>query len=154
MIPVVDVFAGPGGLNEGFSSVEHLGRPVFDIVASFEMEQNAVETLVLRSAVRELSRGGCLPRPYQEFLAGSIAWRALIEEREMDKALRRARAHVHMMELGPSARKTAGGFIASALGGREDWVLIGGPPCQAYSLVGRSRRKHDPEFLKDKNHYL
>ena len=154
MIPVVDVFAGPGGLNEGFSSVEHLGRPVFDVVASFEMEKNAVETLALRSAIRELSRGGCLPRSYQEFLAGNIAWRALIEEREMDKALRRARAHVHMMELGPSVRETAAGFIASALGGREDWVLIGGPPCQAYSLVGRSRRKHDPEFLEDKKHFL
>lgn len=154
MIPVVDVFAGPGGLNEGFSSVEHLGEPVFDVVASFEMEKNAVETLALRSAVRELSRGGCLPRSYQEFLAGNIAWRALIEEREMDKALRRARTHVHMMEIGPSTRETAAGFIASALGGREDWVLIGGPPCQAYSLAGRYRRKHDPEFLEDRKHFL
>ena len=63
MIPVVDVFAGPGGLNEGFSSVEHLGRPVFDIVASFEMEQNAVETLVLRSAA--------FPAPTKNFSPGA-----------------------------------------------------------------------------------
>ena len=28
-----------------------------------------------------------------------------------------------------------------------EWVLIGGPPCQAYSIVGRSRRAHDKECL-------
>ena len=94
MIPVVDVFAGPGGLNEGFSSVERFGRPVFDVVASFEMEKNAVETLVLRSAVRELSKGGRLPRSYQEFLAGNIAWRMLIEEREMNNALQLSLIHI------------------------------------------------------------
>ena len=28
-------------------------------------------------------------------------------------------------------------------------IIIGGPPCQAYSLVGRSRRAHDPNLQKD-----
>lgn len=29
------------------------------------------------------------------------------------------------------------------------WVLAGGPPCQAYSTAGRSRRKHDPSYAGD-----
>ena len=38
--------------------------------------------------------------------------------------------------------------------GGGNCVLIGGPPCQAYSLVGRSRRKHDENFKNDKKHFL
>src|SRR6185312_10113464 len=46
--------------------------------------------------------------------------------------------------------------IEDALSGETDWVLIGGPPCQAYSVVGRSRsRSADPEkFEKDHRHFL
>ena len=31
--------------------------------------------------------------------------------------------------------------IAGAIGGQEDWVLVGGPPCQAYSVVGRVKNR-------------
>ena len=31
--------------------------------------------------------------------------------------------------------------ISEVLNGIKDWLLIGGPPCQAYSVVGRSRRQ-------------
>lgn len=43
------------------------------------------------------------------------------------------------------------GWIKTALNGSKEWVLIGGPPCQAYSLAGRSRmRPSDSEkFEKD-----
>src|SRR3546814_3093075 len=37
---------------------------------------------------------------------------------------------------------------------QETWVLIGGPPCQAYSLAGRSRRANDKDFHKDEKHFL
>ena len=33
-------------------------------------------------------------------------------------------------------------------------MLIGGPPCQAYSLAGRSRRANDKDFHKDEKHFL
>jgi DNA (cytosine-5)-methyltransferase 1 len=36
----------------------------------------------------------------------------------------------------------------------DDCVLIGGPPCQAYSLVGRARRTNDKEFEADEKHFL
>lgn len=40
-IPVIDLFAGPGGLGEGFSSIIHQGERSFDIKLSIEMDENA-----------------------------------------------------------------------------------------------------------------
>ena len=153
MIPVVDVFAGPGGLNEGFSSVMRGGEPVFRIAASFEKEPRAVETLMLRSAVRELSEGE-LPRDYRRLLQGDIDLPTLLSRHSFRSAWDKAGQHVHEVTLGEAARSDVEERIRRAVGAREDWVLIGGPPCQAYSLVGRSRRTHDPDFLADEKHFL
>src|SRR5450759_4808815 len=55
-IPIVDLFAGPGGLGEGFSSIDD-GK-AFKIIVSAEMETSAHETLRLRSFYRILRRKG------------------------------------------------------------------------------------------------
>lgn len=153
MIPVVDVFAGPGGLNEGFSSVERDGGAVFRIAASFEKDPMAVRTLTLRSAVRELSAAG-LPEQYCRMLQGDIDLRTLLSDEAFRDAWGRAERHVHEITLGEAARSDVEKRIKDALNGEKDWVLIGGPPCQAYSLVGRSRRAKDPKFLEDEKHFL
>lgn len=49
-IPVVDLFAGPGGLGEGFSSLDD----VFQILVSAEMDDSAHKTLQLRAFYRKL----------------------------------------------------------------------------------------------------
>ena len=53
---IVDLFAGPGGLAEGFSSVrtKNGARP-FRVVPSVEKEDSAFETLRLRSFVRQFN---------------------------------------------------------------------------------------------------
>ena len=51
-IPVIDLFAGPGGLGEGFSSFNE-GK-TFKILVSAEMEDSAFETLRFRAFYREL----------------------------------------------------------------------------------------------------
>ena len=43
--------------------------------------------------------------------------------------------------LGEISEETIDYRISDALGGVSKWILVGGPPCQAYSLVGRSRNQ-------------
>ena len=57
MFKVVDLFAGPGGLAEGFSSVrDENGKRLSEIALSVEKESSAFETLRLRSFVRQFDR--------------------------------------------------------------------------------------------------
>lgn len=154
MIPVVDVFAGPGGLNEGFSHVRSPdGNPVFEVVASFERDESAIATLKLRAALRLLD-GGAGHDGYQKMLAGRMAYESFLRMPDVAQAINRAEFHVRKVELGPQSREVVRAEIASRLRHHDDWVLIGGPPCQAYSLVGRSRRRHDESFAADEKHFL
>ena len=70
MIPVVDLFAGAGGLTEGFASlVDSEGAPVFQPVMSVEKDPDACETLRLRaflSRIADKEQG--LPWEYEQFL--------------------------------------------------------------------------------------
>lgn len=156
-IPVVDVFAGPGGLNEGFSAFG--GGSVFSTVASVEMDPIACQTLRLRAAVRQASRvEGQIPDVYFDFMIGGILFDELIRHSAFAPHWKHAIEEVHQHELSEATRPVSDGIIREALGARsagsEPWVLIGGPPCQAYSLAGRSRRKHDAGFASDHKHTL
>lgn len=159
-IPLVDLFAGPGGLNEGFCSVERTdGAPVFATAASIEMDAVACETLRVRSAVRALRGSERAFERYRNFLSDDKqAWADFADDAEVQSAFRSSRAHVHQLELGPANRAEASTIIRRALdsagASNGPWVLIGGPPCQAYSLVGRARRKNDAAFEDDVKHFL
>ncbi|MEC3853733.1 DNA cytosine methyltransferase [Paenarthrobacter ureafaciens] len=160
MIPIVDLFAGPGGLNEGFSSIgEDEGQPVFRTVASFEMNKYAHGTLLLRTAYRIMKRAAGVPSSYYRYVQGMLSWPEFAADPTVADALAQAREEVHLVELGEANRSSVDATIRNALAGSlegmdDDWVLIGGPPCQAYSLAGRSRRKHDEEFENDHKHFL
>lgn len=156
MIPVVDLFAGPGGLNEGFSAhVNDRGERLFGTVASFEMDSTAVRTLQLRAALRRLGEPHGYPDLYYNFLNGCPGLDALMSNALVAKAVHSvAEEEIHQVELGEEARPRVDEIIRRRLGGRDPWVLIGGPPCQAYSLVGRARRTHDESFSEDKKHFL
>ena len=52
-IPVIDLFAGPGGLAEGFSSFINNGERLFVIRLSIEKDIDAHITLQLRSFYRQ-----------------------------------------------------------------------------------------------------
>ena len=148
-IPIVDLFAGPGGLGEGFSSVE--GDP-FRIIVSAEMNSSARATLRLRAFYRLLKRrGGNALDSYYRYCHGET-------ENPYDDTNRDA-----WQESGDEARQIELGtprgndeldarISAHNLGPDTPWVLIGGPPCQAYSIVGRARNRGKAEYKAEDDH--
>jgi DNA (cytosine-5)-methyltransferase 1 len=156
LIPVVDLFAGPGGLGEGFSSLRRERHERFRIVISAEMERSAHETLRLRAYYRLLSRNGAgALRPYYRFCNGE----ALEPFDESSRAAWiEAGIEAQRLTLGDqSDNKRLDEILQRAALGRDaPWILIGGPPCQAYSLVGRSRNmgKSDYKAEEDHRHFL
>lgn len=143
-IPIIDLFAGPGGLGEGFSSVYYKNKRVFKIKLSIEKDENAHKTLELRSFFRQFSKNK-VPQEYYNLLREpnlenkETLKRILFTKYNREADL--ARKEAWLAELGSDEypSELIDSRINTALGGNKEWVLIGGPPCQAYSIVGRSR---------------
>lgn len=152
---VIDLFAGPGGLAEGFSSIRAAnGTRPFRIMLSVEKEESAFATLRLRSFLRQFE--GRLPSEYYQFLNGEIEepdWR-LLYPKEWTHSVQ----ETLQLELG--SKGTAAQIDERLQQIRErfgnDVVLIGGPPCQAYSLAGRARNNGTEgyEAREDHRHFL
>lgn len=142
-IPIIDIFAGPGGLGEGFSAVtDNNNKRAFKIVLSIEKDINAHQTLQLRSFFRQFEIG-MVPKDYYEFVKGNITLEELYNK--WPKEYINAKNEAWNIELGDSknseSSENVDAKIVSALENSKNWLLIGGPPCQAYSVVGRSRRQ-------------
>lgn len=151
---VVDLFAGPGGLAEGFSSLVGIdGRRTFDVVLSVEKEPSAFATLRLRAFTRQFES---LPTAYFDFLAGRISRVQLIDQHPVE--WQRAVEETARLELGTDhAREWLKPVLQNIRkASRDRTVVIGGPPCQAYSLVGRARNqgKRDYDPALDNRHFL
>lgn len=155
-IPVIDLFAGPGGLGEGFSSFRNeAGTNPFEIALSVEKDPNAFNTLETRSLFRYLNQTGDVS-DYFEYVRGSLSRDDLFSRHRKEANF--ASKVCRRVELGGPTVSSADlkERILSSIGDRREWILIGGPPCQAYSIIGRSRvRKIEPEkYEKDSRHFL
>ncbi|GAB5410481.1 MAG: DNA cytosine methyltransferase [Balneolaceae bacterium] len=140
-IPVIDLFAGPGGLGEGFSSVfDENGHRVFKNVLSVEMEKFAHQTLTLRSFYRQFSPDE-VPDEYYELLRNNLTEEELYQlYPEESQAAKNESKNWKLGYDNDSVSNTElDQTIVERLNGENEWILTGGPPCQAYSVVGRSR---------------
>lgn len=153
---IVDLFAGPGGLGEGFASLDPGGHAPFRIGISVEKEASAHRTLTLRAFLRAYrARHATLPQEFIDFHAGLIPepdWGAVDAA-----AWQHAMAEAQCLELGTEHATAAIDHAIGALRQEfDDTILIGGPPCQAYSLVGRARAKGKVGYVpeEDERHYL
>ncbi|MDF7800057.1 DNA cytosine methyltransferase [Pontiellaceae bacterium B1224] len=132
-IPIIDLFAGPGGLGEGFSRYPISKKKRFKIAVSIEKDRFAHQTLTLRAFYRQFPEGE-VPDEYYQYLRNEITKDDLFGaySSEADAAKKEA-LQLTLGEDDPHK------IIGSRIKGSKHWVLIGGPPCQAYSLVGRSK---------------
>jgi len=143
-LPVIDLFAGPGGLAEGFSSIIKEKQRVFEIKLSIEKDESAHKTLELRSFCRQFPKDE-LPEEYYAVLREtelkSREEKKIQLFKKFDIEYEAAKKEAWLAELGNTKYPPSlvDQRIKEVLKGEKDWVLIGGPPCQAFSLVGRSR---------------
>ena len=146
---IVDVFAGPGGLGEGFLSLKENGTSQFEGALSIEHDNSSHATLTLRHFVRAFDE---MPENYYRYLEGAITLDDLYRAHPNEH--RRATTSSLKITLGPDSHSQVRGLLTKLLGGQTRWALVGGPPCQAYSLVGRSRMARNPAFEQDERHFL
>jgi len=143
---VIDLFAGCGGLSEGFKQAG------FNVIAQVEKDKWACETLRNRHIYHGLKERG-KGYLYHRYLRGEIG-RENILDRFPD--LRELISHrVIQATLGEDGTERILEQIESSKkyhGTSKFHVLLGGPPCQPYSLIGRAR---DPFRMEnDERHYL
>lgn len=149
---IVDLFSGPGGLGEGFCACPG-AKNAFEIDLSVEKDAVAHATLRLRAFLRRF--GDHLPPEYIAFMnhGGPEPDWTKIYPREWAHAEREA---LNLTLGQPKTADILDGRIAEIRRQRGDrTVLIGGPPCQAYSLAGRGRKPSELGYVAhDENRHL
>jgi len=136
----IDLFAGAGRLSEGFT------REGYKAIAHVEMNKDASDTLKTRLAFHHLNSKRHV-NEYYSYLKNVVSrtdlWNSVPVE------LMQSVINEEITE------QTIEGIfknIDEKRDSRKVDLIIGGPPCQAYSLVGRSR---DPNRMKgDKRNFL
>lgn len=155
-IKVIDLFAGPGGLGEGFSAYRTSEKKhPFKIVASVEKEASAHKTLTLRAFYRQFL-GRTAPPEYYEYLRTSqkVSAEKFFSEKFPEEwaAAKRETLGGHKA-LGSEDHDEIFAAIEDRISGyKGKKVVIGGPPCQAYSLVGRARNKGVKGYIAEEDH--
>ena len=135
----IDLFAGAGGLSEGFI------REGFKPIAHVEMNNDACDTLRTRTAFHYLKEKNRIDE-YYDYLKGKISRDELwlkLPEYFINSVIN--------TELSPESLPSILEKIDKQIGKQKVDLVIGGPPCQAYSVAGRAR---DPKGMSEdpRNH--
>ncbi|NTW70055.1 MAG: DNA cytosine methyltransferase [Chlorobiaceae bacterium] len=136
----LDLFAGAGGLSEGFIQTGY--KPV----AHVESDQAACFTLLTRRAYHWLKSQERTDL-YADYLNGSLSrteFYGYVPEKIIGSVIN--------AEIGADSLTRIFRRIDDLLENRKLDLIIGGPPCQAYSLAGRSRDQN--RMVGDKRNYL
>lgn len=123
---IIDLFSGAGGLTEGF-------RDDFNIISHVEKESAACETLKVRDSFYYLNKHNRLD-VYIDYLNGKISIDDLFNAIP-DTLLK----ETINQEINDDSIDNIFNKIDEELGENEVSGIIGGPPCQAYSTIGRAR---------------
>lgn len=139
-IRFIDLFAGAGGLSEGFI------RQGFEPVAHVEMDGAACNTLRTRTAYHYLKEINQFDK-YTDYLKGKIKRSELYNL--LPDNLRKSVIH---SAIGTENNEMIFNRIDEINQGQKVDLIIGGPPCQAYSLIGRAADKN--KMKEDDRNFL
>ncbi|WP_443633606.1 DNA (cytosine-5-)-methyltransferase [Candidatus Marifrigoribacter sp. Uisw_064] len=126
----IDLFSGAGGLSEGFI------KAGFTPIAHVEIDKKACDTLETRLVYHKLKSENKTQNYYdyisekmtrEEFLKG-------FSNSDISDS-------VINIPIGGENNKIIFEKINKLVKGKQVDLIVGGPPCQAYSLVGRARDK-------------
>ena len=123
----LDIFAGAGGFSEGFM------RAGYTPIAHIEMDEAACYTLKTRLAYKWLAANG-RDVIYTEYLSQEITraeFYQAVPQEVLEPVLNYEILENNLPEIFAD--------IDRLLGDEPLDLIVGGPPCQAYSLVGRAR---------------
>lgn len=146
----IDLFAGASGMSEGFI------RAGFNPILHVEMDEQASKTIKTRAVYHFLKRNNKLD-VYYDYLKEKINTEELyntVPNRILDSVLN--------IEITDDSIKPIFDYIHKIRKDKSVDLIIGGPPCQAYSLIGRHQKEieNDPRnklyiqygrFLKEFN---
>jgi DNA (cytosine-5)-methyltransferase 1 len=159
-VVIIDLFSGAGGLSEGFH------KEGFKIVAQVEKDRWATETLKTRYIFHELKKNNDLDL-YFKYLASKKTYKHIEEDREiiykkynylkekLDVEILNKKFGNPANDKEATSSKEVISLIENSLKFNNEnsvSMIIGGPPCQAYSLVGRGRMGLEAE--KDNRNFL
>ena len=136
----LDLFAGAGGLSEGFIQAGYIP------VAHVEMDIAACYTLKTRAAFHWLKANG-QTEIYNQYLRGEMT-----RDEFYDHVPQIVLDTVLNYEISSETVPEIFEKIDDLLGDEELDLIVGGPPCQAYSIAGRSRS--ETKMVGDKRNYL
>jgi DNA (cytosine-5)-methyltransferase 1 len=139
----IDLFAGAGGLSEGFL------KQGFNPLAHVEMDNYACQTLKTRTAYWELKNSNRY-EVYRSYLQGDISQEELYAY--IPEELNNLVINSEISEMTVKGIFKIIDKNMKLMGEKKVDLIIGGPPCQAYSLVGRARDPHGKEL--DPRNYL
>jgi DNA (cytosine-5)-methyltransferase 1 len=129
----IDLFAGASGMSEGF--IKAGLKPI----AHIEMNEEACYTIKTRAAYHYLTENN-QSNIYNDYLKGMITRDELYE-----KVPSEILDAVMNIEITDESIKSIFKQIKKAQKNDTIDLIIGGPPCQAYSVVGRSRDSNNME---------
>ena len=141
MLNIVDVFSGAGGLSEGFRYKDY-----YNFICHIEMDKDACASLELRNIYYYLKKENNLSL-YFEYIQGKISkddLYSILPSNLTNDILNK--------EISKDTIPLIFEFIDQKLGNNKLDGIIGGPPCQAYSTIGRVNNKSKKS--SDKRIYL
>lgn len=127
----IDLFAGAGGLSEGFI------RAGFTPIAHVEMDKAACNTLLTRTAYHQLRHTPEFSKYISYIKNEGVSRKELYNLLPDEK-----KESVINLPIGDQTNPIIFSKIDALKGDQTIDLIIGGPPCQAYSVVGRGALKH------------